>query len=48
MIVAPISKTGFRAERRYAVGKSATYTHPVLIPEGVVVRDQTHLRLWRW
>ena len=46
LLVAPISKTGFKAERRYAVGKSATYTHPVLTPNGVLVRDQTHLRLW--
>ena len=48
MLVAPISKTEFKAERRYAVGKSATYTHPVLTPAGVVVRDATHLRFWKW
>lgn len=48
LIVAPLSKTGFKAERRYPVGKSATYTHPVLTPGGVLVRDQTHLRFWSW
>jgi len=48
MLVAPLSKTGFKAERRYPVGKSATYTHPVLTPAGVVVRDATHLRFWKW
>jgi outer membrane protein assembly factor BamB len=48
MIVAPASKTGFKAAHRYAVGKSATYTHPVLVPGGVLVRDQTHLRFWTW
>ena len=46
LVVAPISKTGFKPERRYAVGKSATYTHPVLTDRGVLVRDQTHLRFW--
>ncbi|MDQ3071026.1 MAG: PQQ-like beta-propeller repeat protein [Acidobacteriota bacterium] len=46
MIVAPLSKTGFKAEQRYTVGKSATYTHPVFTPGGVLVRDQTHLRFW--
>ncbi|HUF23197.1 MAG TPA: PQQ-binding-like beta-propeller repeat protein [Vicinamibacterales bacterium] len=48
MIVAPASKTGFKAGHRYTVGKSATYTHPVLVPGGVLVRDQTHLRFWRY
>lgn len=47
-IVAPASKAGFKAERRYAVGKSATYTHPVVTQAGVLVRDQTHLRYWRY
>lgn len=48
LVVAPASKTGFKAERRYPVGKSATYTHPVITPGGVLVRDQTHLRYWKW
>jgi outer membrane protein assembly factor BamB len=46
LVVAPISKTGFKPEHRYAVGKSATYTHPVFTGNGVLVRDQTHLRFW--
>ena len=46
LVVAPISKTGFKPAHRYAVGKSATYTHPVLTERGVLVRDQTHLRFW--
>ena len=48
MVVAPVSKAGFKPERRYPVGKSATYTHPVLTSGGVLVRDQTHLRFWSW
>ena len=48
LVIAPISKAGFKPERRYAVGKSATYTHPVLTPQGVIVRDQTHVRLWSY
>jgi len=48
MIVAPASTTGFKAGHRYTVGKSATYTHAVLVPGGVLVRDQTHLRYWSY
>jgi outer membrane protein assembly factor BamB len=48
LLVAPISKTGFKPANRYQTGKSATYTHPVLTPRGLLVRDQTHLRLYAW
>lgn len=48
LIVAPASKTGFTPARRYKVGNSATYTHPVLTPGGIIVRDQTHLRYWSY
>lgn len=48
LVVAPASKTGFTPAHRYPVGKSATYTHPVLTPGGVLVRDQTHLRYWSY
>lgn len=48
MIAAPISASGFEVAKRYATGKSATYTHPVFTPGGVLVRDATHLRLWTW
>ena len=42
---------GFSSRRkghRYATGKSATYTHPLFVPGGVLVRDQMHLRLWKF
>ena len=48
MIVAPASADGFRVAHRYATGKSATYTHPLFVQGGVLVRDQTHLRLWKY
>ena len=48
LVVGPASKTGFKAEHRYKVGTSATYTHPVLTQRGVLVRDQTHLRFWSY
>ena len=48
MIAAPISAGGFEVAKRYATGKSATYTHPVFTPGGVLVRDATHLRFWTW
>lgn len=48
LIVAPASTSGFTPERRYNVASSATYTHPVLTPGGVLVRDQTHVRFWSW
>lgn len=48
MIVAPASDDGFTVARRYATGKSATYTHPVFTSGGVLVRDATHLRFWKF
>ena len=48
MIVAPASPEGFTVTRRYATGTSATYTHPVFTPGGVLVRDATHLRFWKF
>jgi outer membrane protein assembly factor BamB len=47
-IVAPFSTDDFAIARRYATGTSATYTHPVLTRQGILVRDATHLRLWNW
>lgn len=47
-IAAPISASGFEVAKRYVTGKSATYTHPVFTPGGVLVRDATHLRLWKF
>lgn len=29
-------------------GRVFVHAHPVLVPGGVLVRDQTHLRLWTW
>lgn len=48
MIVAPASGDAFTVARRYATGMSATYTHPVFTPGGVLVRDATHLRFWKF
>ncbi len=48
MIVAPASAAGFTVARRYTTGTSATYTHPVFTPGGVLVRDATHLRYWKF
>ena len=48
MLVAPLGTGGFAVARRYATGASATYTHPVFIAGGFLVRDQTHLRFWRY
>lgn len=48
LIVAPASTAGFTPSRRYKVANSATYTHPVLTPGGIIVRDQTHLRYWSY
>ena len=48
MVVAPANSSGFNVAHRYATGRSATYTHPLFVPGGVLVRDQTHLRLWTW
>lgn len=48
LIVAEASSTDFRPVRRYQVSDSATYTHPLVLADGIVVKDATTLSLLGW
>jgi outer membrane protein assembly factor BamB len=46
MFVAQLDAGGYKEVRRYNVATSATYAHPVLLRDRVIVRDATHVRVW--
>ncbi len=43
MIVAPLDPDKFEEIRRYTVADSATYAHPIVLRDRVIVRDATHV-----
>jgi outer membrane protein assembly factor BamB len=46
LIVTPVDPDAFKEVRRYTVASSATYAHPVILKDRVIVRDATHVTLW--
>ena len=48
LIVAEATGAAFQPVRRYQVSDSATYGHPLLLPNGIVVKDNTTLSLLSW
>jgi outer membrane protein assembly factor BamB len=48
LIVARRTPESFVEERRYEVGKSATWAQPVFLKEGLLVRDATSVQLLQW
>lgn len=46
LIVAPLDRDAFRELRRYAVAQSATYAHPIILRDRVIVRDTSTLTVW--
>jgi outer membrane protein assembly factor BamB len=46
MIVAHLEADAYKEVRRYTVATSATYAHPVLLRDRLVVRDATHVTVW--
>ena len=46
MIVAPLDPDKFEEIRRYAVADSATYAHPIVLRDRVIVRDATRVTVW--
>lgn len=48
LIVAEATAADFRPVRTYQVSDSATYTHPLVLPGGIVVKDATTLSLLGW
>jgi outer membrane protein assembly factor BamB len=46
LIVAPLDREAFRELRRYTVAPSATYAHPIILRDRVIVRDTSTLTVW--
>ena len=46
LIIAKASGKAFEPLRRYTVADSPTWAHPLLLPNGVVIKDKTTLALW--
>jgi outer membrane protein assembly factor BamB len=46
MSVAQLDATAYKEVRRYTVGTSATYAHPVVLRDRLIVRDATHVTVW--
>ncbi len=48
LVIAPADPAAFRPARQYEVAQSETWAHPLLLPDGVVVKDKTSLALLGW
>jgi len=48
LIVAKRTAEGFAEERRYELSQSATWSMPVFLPDGLLVRDATSLQRLTW
>jgi outer membrane protein assembly factor BamB len=48
MMVARRSPEGFKEEKRYELGTGATWTMPVLLPDGLLVRDANSVVRLHW
>jgi outer membrane protein assembly factor BamB len=46
MFVAHLDAGAYKEVRKYTVGTSPTYAHPVLLRDRLIVRDGTHVTLW--
>jgi outer membrane protein assembly factor BamB len=46
LIVTPVDAAKFGELRRYTVAQSATYAHPIVLRDRVIVRDATHITVW--
>ena len=47
LIVGTSTPNGWATERRYEVAPSATWAHPVLLPDGFLIKDASELVRWR-
>jgi outer membrane protein assembly factor BamB len=48
LTVARAAPRAFEVVKRYTVASAPTWAHPALIPGGLVVKDVSHLILWRF
>lgn len=46
LVVARLDRAAYKELRRYNVAPSATYAHPILLRDRILVRDATHLTVW--
>lgn len=46
LVVAQLDRAAYKEVRRYNVASSATYAHPILMRDRLLVRDETQLTLW--
>jgi outer membrane protein assembly factor BamB len=46
LVVARLDPSAFQQVQRYTVASSATYAHPIVLRDRLIVRDATHLTLW--
>jgi len=46
LIIARASGKAFEPLRRYAVAEGPTWAHPLILPNGVVIKDKTSLAFW--
>ena len=48
LIVARASGAGFEPLHHYEVADSSTYANPLMMPKGIVIKDNTALSLLSW
>jgi outer membrane protein assembly factor BamB len=48
MIVARADGKAFQELRRYTVANSPTWAHPVILADGLIVKDKTSVIMWTW
>jgi outer membrane protein assembly factor BamB len=46
LFIAKASGKAFEPLRHYTVADSPTWAHPLVLPDGVVIKDKTTLALW--
>jgi hypothetical protein len=46
LIVAQTSAAAFQEMKRYTVAKAATYAHPVIAGNSILIKDAENLTLW--
>jgi outer membrane protein assembly factor BamB len=46
LVVAQLDRAAYKELHRYNVASSATYAHPIVLRDRVIVRDATNLTLW--
>jgi outer membrane protein assembly factor BamB len=48
LIIARAVASGYEILRQYSVAESSTWAHPVIVGNGVLIKDESKLALWTW